>query len=63
MGLWESHRDLVESFASSSISDRTLDLDAWKNTGKEEGEEESINHRTVLMSVLSYDMVLDDPNP
>ena len=46
VGLWESHRDLVDSFASSSISDRTLDLDAWKNTGKEEGDEESINHRS-----------------
>ena len=32
--LWEYHQYLVGYFASSSILDWTLALDAWENTGK-----------------------------
>ena len=36
VGLWESHRDLVGAFASSLLSDWTLDLETWESMGKSE---------------------------
>ena len=42
MGLWASHRDLVESFTVSSIFEKTLALDTWDNT--EEVEEDPPKH-------------------
>ena len=46
VGLWESHRDLVGSFVSSSLSEWMLDLDTWENTAKAEEEEELLKHRS-----------------
>ena len=58
--MWGYHWDLVVSFVSSSLSEWTLTLNTWKNTG--EPEEESLksstesDHRTEAM-------VFDEPNP
>ena len=62
MELWESHRVLLGSFASSSLSEWTLDLETWDNTAEAE-EEEFINHRSDPDNKSTYAMVLDAPNP
>ena len=46
VGLWESHRDLVGSFVSSSLSEWMLDMETWENTAKAEEEEELLKHRS-----------------
>ena len=62
MELWESHRVLLGSFASSSLSEWTLDLETWDNTAEAE-EEEFINHRSDPDNKSTYAMVLDAPSP
>ena len=44
--MWESHRDLVVSFVSSSLSEWMLDMETWENTAKAEEEEELLKHRS-----------------
>ena len=42
MVLWESHQDLVVSFASYSLSEWTLDLNIWDTTGEAEEDPDSL---------------------
>ena len=63
VSLWESHRHLVGSFASSLLSEWTLDMDTWENTVKAEEEEESLKYRSYQDNKSTYAMVLDAPNP
>ena len=60
VGMWTSHWDLVVSFSSSSISEWTLALNTWDNTG--EAEEES--PKCIIDSYNKIDsMVFDSTNP
>ena len=60
VGMWVSHRDLVVSFFSYSLSEWTLDLNTWENTG--EAEEELLKCSTYSDSRIEA-MVFDAPNP